>query len=120
MTLTWGAPAALWLLLGVPLVWLADLVARTNFNPRQRLLQKAVRSLLLAAPAAALLGARSGRAAPDPATHLTASMLEQGPPTLHNPMLLVAGPADAAPGLWATLLAPRLTDALQAGAAVTV
>ena len=54
MTLTWGAPAALWLLLGVPLVWLADLVARTNFNPRQRLLQKTVRSLLLAAVALAL------------------------------------------------------------------
>ena len=54
MTLTWGAPAALWLLLGVPLVWLADLVARTNFNPRQRLLQKTLRSLLLAAVVLAL------------------------------------------------------------------
>ena len=54
MTLTWGAPAALWLLLGVPLVWLADLVARTNFNPRQRLLQKIVRSLLLTALALGL------------------------------------------------------------------
>ena len=54
MTLTWGAPVALWLLLGVPLVWLADLVARTNFNPRQRLLQKTVRSLLLTAVALAL------------------------------------------------------------------
>ena len=53
MTLTWGAPVALWLLLGV-LVWLADLVARTNFNPRQRLLQKTVRSLLLPAVALAL------------------------------------------------------------------
>jgi uncharacterized membrane protein len=54
VTLTWGAPAALWLLLGVPLVWLADLVARTNFNPRQRLLQKTVRSLLLSAVVLAL------------------------------------------------------------------
>jgi Mg-chelatase subunit ChlD len=54
MTLTLGAPAALWLLLGVPLVWLADLVARTNFNSRQRLLQKLVRSLLLAAVVFAL------------------------------------------------------------------
>jgi Ca-activated chloride channel homolog len=54
MTLAWGAPAALWLLLGVPLVWLADLVARTNFNPRQRLLQKIIRSLLLTAVALAL------------------------------------------------------------------
>jgi uncharacterized membrane protein len=54
ITLTWGAPAALWLLLGVPLVWLADLVARTNFNRRQRLLQKTVRSLLLTAVVLAL------------------------------------------------------------------
>jgi len=54
VSLTWGAPAALWLLLGVPLIWLADLVARTNFNPRQRLLQKTVRSLLLIALAAGL------------------------------------------------------------------
>jgi len=54
VSLTWGAPAALWLLAGVPLVWLADLVARTNFNPRQRLLQKTVRSLLLIALALGL------------------------------------------------------------------
>jgi uncharacterized membrane protein len=47
-------PAALWLLAGVPLIWLADLVSRTNFNGRQRLLQKAVRSLLLAAVALGL------------------------------------------------------------------
>ena len=33
---TWTAPAALWLLLAVPLVWLAHRFARTNFNPRQR------------------------------------------------------------------------------------
>ena len=49
MTLTWGAPAALWLLLGIPLIWLAHLVTRTNFNSRQRLLQALVRSALLAA-----------------------------------------------------------------------
>ena len=54
MSLTWGAPAALWLLLGVPAIWLADLVARTNFNRSQRLLQKIVRSLLLAAIAVGL------------------------------------------------------------------
>lgn len=54
MSLTWSAPAALWLLLLVPLVWAAHLVARTNFNPRQRAVQTAVRSLLLAALACAL------------------------------------------------------------------
>jgi len=54
VTVTWGAPAAVWLLLGVPLVWLADLVARTNFNRRQRLLQKTLRSLLLTAVVLAL------------------------------------------------------------------
>lgn len=47
MTLT--APAALWLLLCVPLVWLAHATSRTTFNPRQRLLQASVRSLLIAA-----------------------------------------------------------------------
>ncbi len=52
MTLT--APAALWLLLAVPLVWAAQLVGRTNFNSRQRWLQAAVRSLLLVALAFAL------------------------------------------------------------------
>ena len=51
---SWTAPGALWLLAGVPLVWLAHLVARTSFNPRQRRLQAAVRSLLLAALALAL------------------------------------------------------------------
>ena len=34
--LTWTAPGALWLLAAVPLVWLALMAARTNFNPRQR------------------------------------------------------------------------------------
>lgn len=52
--LTWTAPAALWLLAAVPLVWLAHAVARTNFNPRQRWLQAGVRSLILIALAAAL------------------------------------------------------------------
>ena len=47
-------------------------------------------------------------------------MLEQGPPALHDPSLLVAGPADAAPGRWAALLAPRLGHALQAGSALAV
>jgi Ca-activated chloride channel homolog len=52
--MTWTAPAALWLLLAVPLVWLAQIAARTTFNPRQRRIQAAVRSLLLAALAVAL------------------------------------------------------------------
>ena len=33
----------------MPLIWLAHLVTRTNFNPRQRFTQAAARSLLLAA-----------------------------------------------------------------------
>jgi uncharacterized membrane protein len=49
LSLTWTSPAALWLLVAVPLVWLAHMVARTNFNPRQRALQTAARSLLLIA-----------------------------------------------------------------------
>ena len=52
--MTFGAPQALWLLLGVPLIWLAHLVTRTNFNPRQRFTQAAARSLLLAALALGL------------------------------------------------------------------
>jgi Ca-activated chloride channel family protein len=51
---TWTAPAWLWLLLGVPLVWVALLAARTNFNPRQRRVQALVRSLILIALSAAL------------------------------------------------------------------
>ena len=47
MTLT--SPAALWLLLCVPLVWLAHVAARTTFNPHQRLIQAGVRSLLIVA-----------------------------------------------------------------------
>jgi Ca-activated chloride channel family protein len=54
VSLTWTAPQFLWLLTGVPLVWLAHLVARTNFNPRQRALQTTARSMLLAALALAL------------------------------------------------------------------
>jgi uncharacterized membrane protein/uncharacterized protein YegL len=54
MGITWTAPAALWLLLVVPLVFLAHWVARTNFNPHQRRLQAALRSLLLAALVLAL------------------------------------------------------------------
>ena len=50
----WTAPAALWLLALVPLIWLAPLVARTTFNPRQRALQAGARSLLLAALALAI------------------------------------------------------------------
>lgn len=47
MSLTLAVPGALWLLLVVPLVWVAWRVGRTNFNARQRVLQAAVRSLLL-------------------------------------------------------------------------
>jgi uncharacterized membrane protein len=54
MSLSLTSPAALWLLLVVPLVWFALAAARTNFNPRQRRLQALVRSLLLAALALAL------------------------------------------------------------------
>ncbi len=54
MLVNWTDPSALWLLAAIPLVWLALPLARTNFNRRQRLLQAAVRSLLLAALACAL------------------------------------------------------------------
>jgi uncharacterized membrane protein/uncharacterized protein YegL len=54
MSLTFTAPAALFLLLAVPLVWVARAFARTNFNPRQQLLQAAVRSALLVLLALAL------------------------------------------------------------------
>jgi len=47
-------------------------------------------------------------------------MMEQGQPSLRNLTLLVAGPANAATGLWAKLLAPRLADALQTGSTVAV
>ena len=52
--ITWTAPAALWLLLVVPVVYLAQRAARTNFNPWQGRLQAALRSLLLAALALTL------------------------------------------------------------------
>ena len=48
MNISWTTPSALWLLAAIPLVWLALRFARTNFNPRQRLLQTVIRSLLLA------------------------------------------------------------------------
>lgn len=54
MSLTLTAPGALWLLAVVPLLWVALRFARTNFNPRQRRLQAAVRSLLLVVLALAL------------------------------------------------------------------
>ena len=54
MSITLTSPGALWLLAVVPLVWLARRWGRTNFNPRQQMLQAAVRSLLLAALALAL------------------------------------------------------------------
>ncbi|MEZ5315809.1 MAG: VWA domain-containing protein [Vicinamibacterales bacterium] len=49
MSLSLTTPSALWFLLLLPLVWVGLRFARTNFNPRQRLLQAAVRALLLAA-----------------------------------------------------------------------
>ena len=53
-SITWTAPAALWLLLVVPLVYLAHLAAHTNFNSNQRRLQVALRSLLFDALVLAL------------------------------------------------------------------
>ena len=52
--MTFTAPAALWLLAVVPLVWLAHMVARTNFNRHQRAVQATIRSLILVALALAL------------------------------------------------------------------
>jgi Ca-activated chloride channel family protein len=54
MSLTLTASSALWLLLALPLVWIAPRVGRTNFNRRQSALQAGVRSFLLAALACAL------------------------------------------------------------------
>ena len=54
MSITWTVPSALWLLLAVPLVWIALRSGRTNFNPRQQRVQAVVRSLLLVALACAL------------------------------------------------------------------
>lgn len=47
MSITWTSPAALWLLVVVPFVWLAVRYSRTNFHARQRLVQAAARSLVL-------------------------------------------------------------------------
>ena len=63
--IVWTVPSALWLLLAMPLVWIAHRAARTNFNPRQRRLQAAVRSLMLGLLALALarpvISSRSSR-----------------------------------------------------------
>src|SRR5690606_20451810 len=50
----WTVPSALWLLALVPLVWVASKFSRTNFSPRQHLLQQVVRALVLIALAVAL------------------------------------------------------------------
>ncbi|MBM3751878.1 MAG: VWA domain-containing protein [Acidimicrobiia bacterium] len=50
----WTVPSALWLLVLVPLVWVASRFSRTNFSPRQHLLQQVVRALVLIALAVAL------------------------------------------------------------------
>ena len=50
----WTTPSALWLLALVPLVWVASKFSRTNFSPRQHLLQQLVRALVLVALALAL------------------------------------------------------------------
>src|SRR5439155_23860296 len=52
--IAWTSLTPLWLLLAIPLVWLAHVIARTNFNPRQRWLQTTIRSLLLASLVLAL------------------------------------------------------------------
>jgi uncharacterized membrane protein/uncharacterized protein YegL len=54
MGISWTSPAALWILVVLPLVWLALRHARTNFNPRQRIVQAVVRSLLLVVLALAI------------------------------------------------------------------
>jgi uncharacterized membrane protein len=51
---TLTAPSALWLVAAAALVWVVMRYARTNFNPRQRVLQTAVRSLLVVVLALAL------------------------------------------------------------------
>ena len=54
MSVIWTTPGALWLLVLVPLVWAAGRFSRTNFNPRQHLLQTVVRSHVLVVLAVAL------------------------------------------------------------------
>ena len=64
-SLVWSVPSAFWLLLAIPLVWVAHFAARTNFNPRQRRLQAGLRGLVLALLALALarpvISSRSSR-----------------------------------------------------------
>lgn len=47
MSISWTSPAALWLLLIVPFVWLAVRYSRTNFHAKQRVVQAAARTLVL-------------------------------------------------------------------------
>ena len=47
MSLTLTAPGALWLMAATLVVWIGRRYARTNFNPRQRLLQTVLRSALV-------------------------------------------------------------------------
>jgi Ca-activated chloride channel family protein len=54
MGVSFAAPGALWLLATLPVVWLLLRASRTNFNPRQRRVQAAVRTLLLATIALAI------------------------------------------------------------------
>src|SRR4029450_13230060 len=49
MSISWTSPAALSLLLVLPLVWIAVRYSRTNFHARQRLVQAAARSVVLGA-----------------------------------------------------------------------
>ncbi len=78
------------------------------------------RSLLLGIPGAALFAAGLRGALADPLEGAVPGMTDAGPPNLRHPTLLVAGPADAPPGLWARLLAPRLAQALELGSAIPV
>jgi len=54
MGVTWTHPEMLWLLVAVPVVWLARRFARTNFNSLQQVLQTAIRSTALVLLALAL------------------------------------------------------------------
>jgi Ca-activated chloride channel family protein len=49
MSISWTSPAALWLLLLLPAVWIAVRYSRTNFHAKQRIVQAAARTLVLAA-----------------------------------------------------------------------
>jgi Mg-chelatase subunit ChlD len=48
LTVGWTSPGALWLLAVIPILWIALRFARTNFSPRQRVVQTITRGLLLA------------------------------------------------------------------------